>query len=425
MAHSQGIAWRRTGMLGALGGIAAMALTSCGDGSCSDCFGFYPASPPSEVSYGLVAGNFANNGLASVVSSSAIVDGYQPNPGNLKTFLATGGFTFSAPTLTPAGNDPVWLATADLNGDHLPDIVSANFQDGTLAVFFNNAPAPGRFNSPLVLNSPGASQLAVADMNGDGLPDLISADFNVSLFIQASPGPSAGGPSTFGQPISLYPGGANWVAVGDLNHDGAPDVALVDNVSVKLLLHTGAASSTSFAAPVSVYTEAPNADVFGANVVAIADINGDGLNDLIITDPGPAGGSAPFVAVLLQNPASPGTFLAPASYPTPTGSLAQSIQVVDINGDGHPDIVIGGSYAVSVLLQNANSPGTFAPAANYSVLNAYEIAVADVNGDGLPDILVGTGATQPRVNGVYTNSPGVLLQSASAPGSFVPIQNLP
>jgi hypothetical protein len=409
-----GLPWLRT----AIGSIAALALSSCGDGTCRDCFLHFPPVVTSEVSFGLVAGNFSNNGLSSVVATSAFFNGFQPNPGTLKSYLASGPFTFSAPVLTTDGNDPAWLATADLNGDHLPDIVSANLQDGTLAVFFNNAQSPGSFNSPLVLNSPGTNQVVIADMTGDGLPDLISADFNVSLFVQTSPG-------TFANPVSLYAPGANWVAVGDLNDDGAPDVALVDNVGVKLLMHTGAAAATTFAAPVSVYTEGSGAGIFGANIVAIADVNGDGLNDLIITDPGPAGGSAPFVAVLLQNPASPGTFLAPVSYPMPADSLAQSIQVVDVNADGHPDIVIGGSNAVSVLLANPASPGTFAAASNYPVVNAYEIAIADVNGDALPDILVGTGATQPLANGIYTNTPGVLLQSASAPGTFTAVQNLP
>ena len=84
----------------------------------------------------------------------------------------------------------------------------------------------------------GISQVAIADMNGDGMPDLVSADFNVSLFLQTSPG-------VFASPIALYPGGANWVAVGDLNGDGIPDIALADAVGVKLLMHTGAAGATT------------------------------------------------------------------------------------------------------------------------------------------------------------------------------------
>jgi len=415
----------RVASLGLLGGLATLGLSSCGDGDCYNCYGHYQPSTSSEVSLGLVVGDFSNNGLNSIVETNAIDNGSAVNPGNLQTYLAVGAFNFASPVLSADGNGPTYLAAADFNGDHLLDVVSANSQDGTLAVFFNNATSPGSFNSPLMLDSPGASQVAVGDMNGDGLADLVSADFNVSLFLQTSAG-------TFGSPITLSTGGANWVAVGDLNHDGSPDVALTDNTGVKVVFHTGAAAASTYAAPVQIYSEAANVGLVGANVVAIADVNGDGFNDLIITDPGPAGGSAPVVLVLLQNAASPGTFLAPVSYPTAPGSLAQSIQVIDINADGHPDIVIGGSTAVSVLLNNGSGAtdcncdlGTFAAASNYPVVNANQIAVADVNGDGLPDIVIATSPSQPLVNGVYTNGPGVLLQSASAPGTFAALQNLP
>jgi hypothetical protein len=178
-----------------------------------------------------------------------------------------------------------------------------------------------------------------------------------------------------------------------------------------------------------VFTATANADVIGANLIAIADVNGDGLNDLVITDPGPAGGAAPTVSVLLQDIAHPGQFLAAVSYATAPGSLAQDIAVADVNGDGRLDIVIGGTNAVSVLLQNAAAPGTFLAATNYAVQNANQIAIADVHDSNLVtgqvDIVVATGATHPTVNGVITNNPGVLLQSATAPGTFTALQDLP
>ena len=392
------------------------ALASCNnDYGCSNCGSTFT---PSEVSFGLVAGNFNNNGHTSVVATSTVLYNPQVGPDNLKSYLSTGAGTFAAPALTPDGDDPLYLASADLNGDTLLDVVSANYGDGTLAVFFNSAQSPGTFSTPLILSSPGASQVAIGDLNGDGLPDLVSADFNVSLFIQTSPG-------AFAAPIALYSGGANWVAVGDLNGDGAQDVALTDAVGVKVLLHTGAVSATTFAAPVTVFTQTVNADVIGANVIAIADVNGDGFNDLVITDPGPTGGAAPTVSVLLQDATHPGQFLPAVSYPTAPGSLAQSIVVTDINGDGHPDIVIGGTNAVTVLLQNASSPGTFMAAANYAVMNSNQIAIADVNGDGHLDIIVATGLSQTIVNGVITNNPGVLLQNAASPGTFGALQDLP
>jgi hypothetical protein len=253
-------------------------------------------------------------------------------------------------------------------------------------------------------------------VNGDGLPDLVSADYNVSLFLQTSAG-------TFASPVSLYSGGANWVAIGDLNGDGMPDIALTDSVGVKLLLHTGAASSTTYAAPVAVFTQSLDPGITGANVIAIADVNGDGLNDLVITDPGPAG-SPPTVNVLLQDPNNKGTFLPAVSYPLNDNNIAQSIVVTDVNGDGKPDIVVGGAAAVDVLLQGS-TPGTFSAATSYPVGGASEIAIADVNGDGLVDIVVPVGVSHPLVNGVITNNPGVLLQSASAHGTFAAVSDLP
>jgi hypothetical protein len=407
--------WTR-GVLAGLGLASTLGLASCGGDDCGNsCFS---NTPLNEISLGLVAGDFAGNGLSSVIQASIVNTGYPPNPGSLKTYLATAAGTYAAPLLSPTGNGPTYLAAADLNGDHLPDVVVANSQDGTLQLFFNSAGSPGTFGTPVVLNSPGASQVAIADMNGDGLPDLVAADFNVSLFLQISPG-------VFGNATVLDTGGANWVAIGDLNHDGSPDVTISDYYGVKVAFHTGPAGSNSYAVPTRVYTESGNAALYGANVVAVADVNGDGFDDLIITDPGPAGASAPFVAVMLQSSTSPGTFAAPVAYATAPGTVAQSLQVVDIDGDGLPDIIVGADQAVSVLLNTTASPGSFGAATNYAAANTNQIAIADVNGDGLPDIITTSGVTHALVNNVYTNEPGVLLQDAAAPGTFTALQNLP
>jgi FG-GAP-like repeat len=396
--------------------VTAPLFASCDDNNwCGNCY--YPPTSPSEASYGLVAGNFTQNGHTSIIATSTVYYYPEDNPGNLKIYPSTGAGTFGVPVLTPDGDDPLYLASADLTGAGPLDVVSASYDDGTLTVFLNSAQTPGTFGAPLILSSPGASQVAIGDMNNDGLQDLVSADFKVSLFVQTAPG-------TFASPVSLYPGGANWVAVGDLNNDGIPDVALTDAVGVKVLLHTGAAANPTYAAPVAVFTQSPNPGIAGANLIAIADVNGDGLNDLVITDPGPVG-SPPTVNILLQNKSIPGTFLAPMSYTLSASSIPQSIVVTDVNGDGHPDIVIGGSAVVNVLLNSATTPGTFLAAASYATTNATQVAIADVNGDGLLDIVVPVGVSHPLVNGVYTNNPGVLLQVAGKPGTFAAEQDLP
>jgi hypothetical protein len=397
--------------------IVCAALASCDDHDHRGCYGCGNITP-TEFSNGVVSADFNGDGFADVVALSTVQPAVSSNPSNIKAYLSTAAGVFAAPVASPDGFNPLYLASADLNGDGLMDVVTASFDDGALGVFFNNKTSPGSFNPALVLNSPGASQVAIADMNGDGLPDLVSADFNVSLFVQTSPG-------TFAAPIGLYSGGANWVALGDLNGDGAADVALTDSVGVKVLMHTGAASSTTFAAPVSVFTQSPNANVAGGNIIAIGDVDGDGLNDLVITDPGPTGGMATALYVLIQNPASQGTFLPQVGYPIATQDRPQSILLRDLQGTGKLDIVIGGQKFVTVLLHDPANPGKFLPANIYPAAGANEIAIADINGDGKPDIMVSNGVTFPMQGGVATTHPGVLLQSATTPGTFGALQDLP
>jgi hypothetical protein len=79
--------------------------------------------------------------------------------------------------------------------------------------------------------------------------------------------------------------------------------------------------------------------------------------------------------VLLQDAASHGQFLAAATYPIATNNLGQCVVVADLNGDALPDVVVGGSDAVSVLLQDTAQPGGFLAAQNYATpLGAYQVA---------------------------------------------------
>jgi hypothetical protein len=79
--------------------------------------------------------------------------------------------------MIPTGHGPTSIAVADLNHDHHPDLIVANFEDGTLSVLLGNgrdhfAQAPGsQFTC-----GPSPSDIAVADLNGDGNLDLIVAN---------------------------------------------------------------------------------------------------------------------------------------------------------------------------------------------------------------------------------------------------------
>jgi uncharacterized repeat protein (TIGR01451 family) len=129
------------------------------------------------------------------------------------------------------------------------------------------------------------------------------------------------------------------------------------------------------------------ANVTGANLadarsqLAVGDLNGDGIADLIAAD-----FQIGQVSVLFGN--GDGTFKPGASYATDAAPV--SVVVADFDGDGHSDLAVsnGATSAddVSILLNNGN--GTFKNAVNYKVgPNPNKLITADFNGDGFADLV--------------------------------------
>src|SRR5262249_32255482 len=130
-----------------------------------------------------------------------------------------GDGSFGEPKQLTTGYGVSAVAVADLDGDGIPDIASAN-SDGTVSVLRGSR--DGSFQSPTrytVGASPGA--VAVADVNGDGEPDLVVARY---FLFSKQPGVSVllnTGDGTFAPPQPLDTGLApTALAVGDVNADG-------------------------------------------------------------------------------------------------------------------------------------------------------------------------------------------------------------
>jgi hypothetical protein len=193
------------------------------------------------------------------------------------------------------------------------------------------------------------------------------------------------------------------MAVGDLNGDGNPDLA-VASVGVAVLLGNG---NGGFGKPRLIGPGTPS------SAVAIGDLNGDGNPDLAVTHPGspPELGSGG-VSVLLGN--GNGGFGKPQLFDA--GALfARAIGIGDFNGDGKPDLVFirgsafGKPEAVSVLLGNGD--GSFGPATEYSAgFEALSLAIGDLNGDGKPDLAVDS----PEFTGGASTSCSAMVMGASA-----------
>jgi hypothetical protein len=202
------------------------------------------------------------------------------------------------------------------------------------------------------------------------------------------------------------------IAVADLNGDGRPDLVITDYCSdnncvsggVSVLLGNG--NGTFQAAVIYVSTQVG----FGARSVAIADVNGDGKPDIVVANA--CGGCTNGVGVLLGN--GDGTFQPVATYETLSGPF--SIAVADVNGDGKPDLVVAyfccwklsHDGAVGVLLGNGD--GTFRPVIQYDSAGrqSFGVAVEDLNGDGKPDLVVVNQCPSPGCSAGHGTA-GVLL----------------
>jgi hypothetical protein len=149
--------------------------------------------------------------------------------------------------------------------------------------------------------------------------------------------------------------------------------------------------------------------------VAIADLNGDGKADIVAT-----GTAAACVYVLLQDPASPGSFLSATSYSV--GTAPNDIAVADFNKDGKPDIVVADytSNDVEILLQDPANPGVFLAATSYpghGTVNS--MAIGDIDGDGHVDVVVANRTTN-DISVFYGKGDGTLLPRVDLPAGDQP-----
>ena len=162
------------------------------------------------------------------------------------------------------------------------------------------------------------------------------------------------------------------VAVGDLSGDGLPDL-VTSNVlgdSVSVFLGTG---SGAFGAKTDFAT---GDDPFA---VAVGDVSGDGKADIVTADRTPGK-----VSVLLGDGA--GAFGAKTDYSV--GVSPMGVKLADLNGDGRLDIVVNNNGCNSVGVLLGTGSGAFAPVVRTNTaLGPWSLAVGDVNGDGHLDVV--------------------------------------
>jgi uncharacterized repeat protein (TIGR01451 family) len=275
-------------------------------------------------------------------------------------------------------NSATFASAADFNGDGRLDLVISNYTGDGTTVLLNDgnggfAAAPG---SPFAIGIQ-ASAIAVGDFNGDGKPDLAIPDSlkqNVTIWL----GDGAGGFAATAEPFET--GKPDGIVVADFNGDGRPDVAVANryNDTVTVLLGDGRGG---FQSP---------GRTFGVGSLptklSAADFNTDGNADLAV-----ANFLDDSVTVLLGD--GSGGFT-PAGQPLPIRiSFSVCLAVEDLNGDGSQDLVVTDeNYENGIVVWLGDGRGGFTPAQGspFSAGNSpASVAVGDFNGDGRPDLAVG------------------------------------
>jgi len=373
------------------GGVAT--LLGNGDGT-------FRAGPSSSTgfafTYGLAALDLNGDGIIDVVVSGTI--NRTGPPGGIAVCFGNGDGTFQSATYYQTGSDYYSgdLMIADFNHDGIPDVVTT----GESGVWLFIGKGGGVFNPGVLIPiaNTALAHLAVADFNGDGAPDVIVTLNNAKGFSVLF----GNGNGTFQAPVtySIPPiAEQTFIAVADLNRDGHPDIVLSTRgnyatANVAAMLNNG---KGQFGPPIF-------AQMYGGASIALGDLNGDGIPDLVNAE-----GQVSFGQ-------GDGTFTLPVSYAVEYDQGAEEVILADLRRNGLVDIVAGQYEAVSVLLNEGK--GAFEDGEWISVAGAGSCAAgADFNGDGKPDlavpagpgvvILLGTGlASQPYNTGTTLSVSG-------------------
>lgn len=286
---------------------------------------------------GLAIGDINGDGRDDLVVAwfNDTVDGFV----SMFNQSASGGFDPVAEI--PVGHYPDGLALGDLNNDGKLDIAVANWLDGTVGVLIQR-PAGGFYNVVPYAVGNGPRGVAIGDLNNDGRDDLVAVSYldnKTVVYYQTNNGQLLEPPTTLD--AGLLPVG---VAIGDVNDNDLPDIVISNSKS----------NSTS------IYLQQPDKTLLGKTdehatdswpwQVACGDVNNDTRGDYVVSNFFNGSNTVDVkVADVLGNRRTL------ASLQTGDNTQPDGVAIGDLNGDGLNDIVVANSRSntIGVFKQEA------------------------------------------------------------------------
>jgi len=343
----------------------------------------------SETSAGVSLGDIYGDGHLDIVLAKG-----RHWPLNNLVLRNDGKGRFTTAVLGDAPDRTYTAALADLDGDGHLDIVVSNDRPDRKLLYLNDG--QGRFRVAGTFGQPEWSTryVTVADLNGDKRPDLIVANRSSN---PANPRPSFvclnDGKGGFPSCAPLGTQSATIIVAADLDGDRHVDLFVPHRDAGQSLIFWNDGTGRFAAAPSMVGPEHSS-----IRAAAAADINGDGIPDLIVGDER--------TGMFLYLGAGHRTFEAAAALGAGSGA-PYAIAVADLNRDGRPDIVVGRQEARGSIF--VNQGGAKLPRFEETLWNdgkgsVYGVAIGDLDGDGWPDVVA---ARSDAPNAVWFNGPAV------------------
>ena|GEM_PF-2178594 len=323
--------------------------------------------------YGVFLADMDGDGDMDILSASNAdntIAWYENNGAADPTWTATDIAT------SAAGANSVFAA--DMDGDGDMDIVSSSANDNTIAWYENDGNAnPTWAAADIATSANSARSVFVADMDGDGDMDIISASYNDNT-IAWYENNGAANPTWTATDIATSAAGALSVYAADMDGDGDMDIVSADfgDNTIAWYENNGAADPTWAAADIATSAN-------GAASVFLADMDGDGDMDIVS-----ASSNDNTIAWYENNGAADPTWTA-ADIVTNAG-FARDVHAADMDGDGDMDIVSAdfGDNTIAWYENNGAADPTWTAADISTSANApHSVFVADMDGDGDMDIV--------------------------------------